>query len=95
MLKNYADINHREERTGFNCLMMACHLTTEDDALRVIKLLCKHRFYDGQERCVDVDAKDFACNTPLHHAASTNKLIVCQYLINQEKVDVSSKNSEG
>ena len=74
--------------------MMACHLNTEDDALRIIQLLCRHRFYAGQARCVDVDAKDYACNTPLHHAALTNKLAVCQYLINEEKADTSPKNAE-
>ena len=33
LLKKYADINHKEALTGFNCLIMACHLTTESDSL--------------------------------------------------------------
>ena len=74
LLMKYADINYREERTGLNCLMTACHLGSEEDALRIVKLICKHRFYEGQERCVDVNAQDFAHNTTLHHAAMLNRL---------------------
>ena len=93
LLTNYADINHREEQTGFNCLMMACHLNTENDALQIIKLLCQHKFYDSQERCVDINAQDFALNTTLHHAVLTGKLSICQYLINEQQCDTTQKNA--
>ena len=29
-----------------NALMMACHLTTDSNALQIIMLLCEHKFYD-------------------------------------------------
>ena len=43
LLENYADINHAEEKTGFSCLIMCCHLVNEADALKLIKLLCEFR----------------------------------------------------
>jgi len=36
LLANHSDINATEQVTGFNCLMMACHLITERDALKII-----------------------------------------------------------
>ena len=78
-----ADINAHEGRSGFNCLMMACHLNDEADALKVISLLCKFKIAEGEQRQVDVDEKDAAGNTCLHHASFTNKLSVAQYLIKE------------
>lgn len=78
-----ADINAREQRSGFNCLMMACHLNNEKDALAVIKLLCQFKIAEDEERQVDVNEKDFAGNTCLHHASFTNKLEVAKYLIKE------------
>jgi len=72
---------------------MACHLNTENDALQIIKLLCQHKFYDSQERCVDINAQDFALNTTLHHAVLTGKLSICQYLINEQQCDTTQKNA--
>lgn len=93
-MENYADLNSREERTGFTPIMMACHLNTESDSLRIIKMLCKHRHYPDQPQLVDVDAQDLALNTALHHAALTNKLSVCEYLINTQNVKIGVKNQE-
>lgn len=45
LLANYADLNICESRTGFNPLMMACHLNNEADALKIIELLCEHKYY--------------------------------------------------
>ena len=81
LVRNYADMNFREQKTGFNPISMACHLNTEQDALLIIKLLCDHRYYQGQERIIDVNSADAIGSTCLHHAALTNKLSVCQYLI--------------
>lgn len=81
LLKNYADINHAEERTGFTCLIMCCHLVNAADALKLVKLLCEHQNFKGQARIVNIDAQDVGLNTPLHHAALTGKLAVCKYLI--------------
>lgn len=36
LLQSYADINHAEEKTGFTCLIMSCHLVNESDALKII-----------------------------------------------------------
>jgi len=47
LLQSYADINHAEEKTGFTCLIMCCHLVNEADALKIIKLLCEHRNFPG------------------------------------------------
>ena len=47
LLKNYADVNFCEESTGFNALIMACHLVSETDSFRIIKLLCEHRHYEN------------------------------------------------
>lgn len=47
LLKSYADINYAEEKTGFTCLIMSCHLMNESDALKIIKLLCEHKNYPG------------------------------------------------
>ena len=45
LIKNYADLNFKEEKTGFNPVMMACHLNTESDALTIIKLLVTHKYF--------------------------------------------------
>ena len=47
LIKNYADLNFREEKTGFTPIMMACHLNTEPDALKIVQLLCDHRYFKG------------------------------------------------
>lgn len=93
LLSNYADINYAEEHTGFTCLIMCCHLVNEADALKVAQLLCEHTNYENQPRMVNVDAQDIGLNTPLHHAALTNKLSVCQYLMAQ-KVNTTLKNRD-
>lgn len=95
LLRNYADLNFKEQKTGFNPITMACHLNTEQDALLIIKLLCSHRYYEGQTRIIDVNFKDLIGNTCLHHAALTNKLSVCQYLIQDQEADTSIVNQEG
>ena len=56
---------------------MACHLNTEKDALTIIKLLSSHSYDKKKTRVVNVDAGDLTGNTPLHHAAWTNKMNVC------------------
>ena len=47
LLDKYADRNYCEAINGFNSLMMACHLNTESDALKIIKVLCEHKYYEG------------------------------------------------
>jgi len=89
-LKNYADINRVEERLGFTAVIMACHLNTEKDSLKILKLLCKHSFDKGKTRVVNVDAADHIGRSPLHHAAWTNKKEVCKYLIEEIKVDITA-----
>ena len=44
---------------------------------------------------MSVDATDVANNTGLHHAALSNKLNVCKYLVEEQKVKTDIKNSEG
>jgi serine/threonine protein kinase len=95
LVKNYADLNFREEKTGFTPIMMASHLNTEGDAIRIVKLLCAHKYYEDQPRIVDIDARDAVQNTCLHHAAISNKLNLCKYLIEMEKADLTLKNLEG
>lgn len=89
MLKNYADINRIEERLGFTAAIMACHLNHEADSLRILKLLCNHSFDKKKTRVLNVEACDHIGRTPLHHAAWTNKVEVCQYLIEEIKVDTT------
>ncbi len=91
-MNNYADLNAAEEKFGFTALIMACHLNTEKDALTITKLLCSHSYDKKKTRVVNVDAGDLTGNTPLHHAAWTNKTSVCQYLIEDQKVDVNCIN---
>ena len=81
LLDKYADRNYSESINGFNSLMMACHLNTETDSLRIIKTICEHKYYEEQERVIDVDKVDKIGNTALHHAAATGKLSVCKYLL--------------
>ena len=81
MIKNYADLNFKEEKTGFNAIIMACHLNTEPDALKIIELLISHKYFANQSRIVEINAVDVVGNTALHHAAHTNKLNVVKYLI--------------
>jgi hypothetical protein len=90
LLKNYADINRTEERLGFTAVMMACHLNTESDSLRIVKLLCAHSFDKGKTRVVNVDATDHVGRSLLHHAAWTNKKQVCQFLIETISVDTTA-----
>jgi hypothetical protein len=52
---------------------MACHLVSETDSFRIMKLLCEHRHYENQEKLINIDHKDSINNTVLHHAALTNK----------------------
>ena len=82
-MNNYADLNAAEEKFGFTALIMACHLNTEKDASTIIKLLCTHSYDKKKTRVVRVDTGDQTGNTPLHHAAWTNKTSVCQYLIEE------------
>lgn len=90
LLKNYADINRIEERLGFTAIIMACHLNTEADSLRILKILCNHSFDKGKTRVANVNADDHIGRTPLHHAAWTNKMEVCKFLIETIKVDTNS-----
>ena len=73
---------------------MACHLNTEADALKIIKLLVTHRYFANQSRIVDINAQDLAGNTCLHHAAHSCKLSVVKYLIEELGVKRDIKNSE-
>ena len=81
LISNYADLNFKEEKTGFSPIMMACHLNTENDAMRIIMLMANHTFYANQSRIVDFNAQDIVFNTCLHHAAHTNKMNLCKYLV--------------
>ena len=69
---------------------MACHLNHEADSLRILKILCNHSFDKGKTRVANVNAEDHTGRTPLHHAAWTNKLEVCKFLIEKIKVDTTA-----
>lgn len=85
-------MNASEEKFGFTALVMACHLNTEKDALTIAKLLCSHSYDKKKTRVVNVDTGDLTGNTPLHHAAWTNKTSVCKFLIEEQKVNIECVN---
>ena len=74
--------------------MMACHLNTEADSLRIVKTLCEHKYYEDQPRVIDIDKVDKIGNTALHHAAATGKLSVCKYLLEQQNAQ-KLRNNDG
>ena len=83
LLANYADVNRHEQKLGITPLIMAIHLNNEPDAVHVTQILCNHRLFEGQPKPIDIDGVDNAGNSPLHHAALTNKLTLCKYLIEE------------
>lgn len=93
LLANYADINRSEQKLGITPLINATHLNHEADALDVCQTLCKHRLFEGQPMPIDKDATDLAGNTALHHAALTNKFLLCKYLIEEQNVSTTISNS--
>jgi len=94
LLKNYADVNGQEENFGFVPLIMACHMTNEQDALHIIKILCSHTFYQGQERLCNINVQDNAGNSALHHAALTNKLELTKYFIEELQISTALENGD-
>ena len=62
---------------------MACHLKLEEDSLKIIEILCNHRFEASEAPLIDVNAQDRGGNCALNHAALTQKLKVCKYLIEE------------
>ena len=72
---------------------MAIHLNNEPDSVQVTQILCNHRLFEGQPKIIDIDGVDNAGNSPLHHAALTNKLILCKYLIEEQMVSHTILNS--
>mmetsp|Transcript_4376 Transcript_4376/g.7401 ORF Transcript_4376/g.7401 Transcript_4376/m.7401 type:complete len:208 (+) Transcript_4376:452-1075(+) len=95
LLKNYADINFAEAKIGFSSPIMATLLNTEADSLRIIRLLSRHKFYEGQPPIVNLNAQDKMGNTALHYAAHTNKINVCRFLVEEKEVDLTLKNGDG
>ena len=71
---------------------MACHLKLEEDSLKIVEILCSHRFDDTGPSIINVNAKDRGGNCALNHAALTQKLKVCKYLIENKGADVTIRN---
>ena len=45
LLNQYADVNFLEKNVGFTPLMVACHMRNEEDSIRVVSLICNHKYY--------------------------------------------------
>jgi|APSaa5957512535_1039671.scaffolds.fasta_scaffold290200_1 hypothetical protein len=71
---------------------MACHLNLEEDSLKIVKILCSHKFDENGIPLIDVNAKDRGGNCALNHAALTQKLNVCKYLIETKGADITIRN---
>ena len=71
---------------------MACLLKLEEDSLKIIEILCNHRFEASEAPLIDVNAQDRGGNCALNHAALTQKLKVCKYLIEEQGADVTIRN---
>jgi len=71
---------------------MACHLKLEEDSLKIVEILCSHRFEPSGALLIDVNAQDRGGNCALNHAALTQKLKVCKYLIEEKGADVTIRN---
>lgn len=95
LLKNYADINYIEWNTGINAMMVGILTNDDVDALAIVKTLCEHRFYEGQDRIADVDQIDFEFNSALHHAAKVGHTLVCKYLLNVQQCNAAKRNADG
>lgn len=95
LLANYADLNLFESQTGFNPLMMACHLNNEADALKIIQLLCEHKYYQTQNRLIDVNATDNNNYNVLHHATIAKKKSVVEYLLKMADLDKNHPDQDG